>query len=193
MKKGFLIVYSGPSGVGKGTILKEVLPIKSLKLSYSVSMTTRKPRKGEVDGKDYFFVSKKQFEKAIKDGELLEYAKFVDNYYGTPKAYVEEMTNKGMNVVLEIETIGAKKILKKYGDENVVSIYILPPNMKELEKRLKERNTESLEVIKKRIAKARREVKKLDMFDYIVVNDDLKVTIKDIKNIIKQEMKKDTH
>ena len=98
-----------------------------------------------------------------------------------------------MNVVLEIETIGAKKILKKYGDENVVSIYILPPNMKELEKRLKERNTESLEIIKKRIAKARREVKKLDMFDYVVVNDDLKVTIKDIKNIIKQEMKKDTH
>lgn len=193
MKKGFLIVYSGPSGVGKGTILKELLRVKSLKLCYSVSMTTRKSRPGEVDGKDYFFVTKKRFENAIKNGELLEYAKFVDNYYGTPKAYVEEMTNKGMNVVLEIETIGAKKILKKFGDENVLSIYILPPDMKELERRLKERNTESPEVIKKRIAKARREIKKLDMFDYTVVNDDLKIAIKDVKNIIKQEMKKDKH
>lgn len=193
MKKGFLIVYSGPSGVGKGTILKELLPIKSLKLCYSVSMTTRKPRVGEVDGKDYFFVTKKRFEKAIKDGELLEYAKFVDNYYGTPKTFVEEMTNKGMNVVLEIETVGAKKVLKKFGDENVVSIYILPPNMKELEKRLKERGTESKEIIKKRISKARREIKKLDMFDYVVINDELKVAIKEVKDIIKLEMKKDIH
>lgn len=193
MKKGFLIVYSGPSGVGKGTILKELLPIKSLKLCYSVSMTTRKARPGEVDGKDYFFVTRKRFEKAIKNDELLEYAEFVGNYYGTPKDYVEKMTNEGKNVVLEIETIGAKKIIKKFGDENVVSIYILPPDMKELERRLKERNTESPEVIKKRIAKARREIKKLDMFDYVVVNDDLKVAIKEVKDIIKKEMKKDRH
>lgn len=193
MKKGFLIVYSGPSGVGKGTILKELLPIKSLKLCYSVSMTTRKARPGEVDGKDYFFVTRKRFEKAIKNDELLEYAKFVDNYYGTPKDYVEKMTNEGKNVVLEIETIGAKKIIKKFGDENVVSIYILPPDMKELERRLKERNTESPEIIKKRIAKARREIKKLDMFDYVVVNDDLKVAVKEVKDIIKKEMKKDRH
>lgn len=193
MKKGFLIVYSGPSGVGKGTILKELLPIKSLKLCYSVSMTTRKPRVGEVDGKDYFFVTKKRFAEAVENGELLEYAKFVDNYYGTPKKFVEEMTEKGKNVVLEIETIGAKKILKKYGDENVVSIYILPPSMKELKSRLKARGTESDEVIKKRISKARREIEKLDMFDYVIVNDDLKTAIKDVKNIIKQEMKKDIH
>ena len=193
MKKGFLIVYSGPSGVGKGTILKELLPIKSLKLCYSVSMTTRKARPGEVDGKDYFFVTRKRFEKAIKNDELLEYAEFVGNYYGTPKDYVEKMTNEGKNVVLEIETIGAKKIIKKFGDENVVSIYILPPDMKELERRLKERNTEPPEVIKKRIAKARREIKKLDMFDYVVVNDDLKVAIKEVKDIIKKEMKKDRH
>lgn len=193
MKKGFLIVYSGPSGVGKGTILKELLPIKSLKLCYSVSMTTRKARPGEVDGKDYFFVTRKRFEKAIKNDELLEYAEFVGNYYGTPKDYVEKMTSEGKNVVLEIETIGAKKIIKKFGDENVVSIYILPPDMKELERRLKERNTEPPEVIKKRIAKARREIKKLDMFDYVVVNDDLKVAIKEVKDIIKKEMKKDRH
>ena len=193
MKKGFLIVYSGPSGVGKGTILKELLPIKSLKLCYSVSMTTRKARPGEVDGKDYFFVTRKRFEKAIKNDELLEYAEFVGNYYGTPKDYVEKMTNEGKNVVLEIETIGAKKIIKKFGDENVVSIYILPPDMKELERRLKERNTEPPEVIKKRIAKARREIKKLDMFDYVVVNDDLKVAIQEVKDIIKKEMKKDRH
>lgn len=193
MKKGFLIVYSGPSGVGKGTLLKEILPTKSLRLSYSVSMTTRKPRPGEVDGKDYFFVTKRRFEKAIENKELLEHATFVGNYYGTPKSYVKEMTDKGYNVLLEIETKGAKQILKKYGDENVLSIYIAPPSIEELEKRLLGRNTESKEIVKKRIATAKREMKKLDLFDYVVVNDDRKKAIKEIKDIIKKEMKKTTH
>ena len=193
MKKGFLIVYSGPSGVGKGTIMKELLKTKYLKLSYSVSMTTRKPRPGEVDGKDYFFVTKKRFEKAIENKELLEHATFVGNYYGTPKAYVKEMTEKGNNVVLEIETKGAKQVIKKYGDENVLSIYIAPPSIEELRKRLTGRNTESKEIINKRIATAKREMKKLDLFDYVVVNDDLNKAIKEIKEIIKKEMKKPTH
>lgn len=193
MKKGFLIVYSGPSGVGKGTIMKELLSLKTLKLCFSVSMTTRKPRPGEVDGKDYFFVSKKRFEKAIENKELLEHACFVGNYYGTPLNYVKEMTEKGYNVVLEIETKGAKQVIKKYGDDNVLSIYIAPPSIEELDKRLTGRNTESKEVIKERIATAKREMKKLDLFDYVVVNDDLKKAIKDVKNIIKAEMKKSTH
>lgn len=193
MKKGFLIVYSGPSGVGKGTILKELLPIKSLKLSYSVSMTTRKPRPGEVNGKDYFFVTKKQFEKAIENNELLEHATFVNNYYGTPKSYVKEMTDKGYNVLLEIETIGAKQIIKKFGDENVLSIYIAPPSVKELKRRLIGRNTEPIEIINKRVEKARRELKKLDLFDYVVVNKDVKQACKEVKDIIKNEMKKSSH
>ena len=193
MKKGFLIVYSGPSGVGKGTILKELLPKKSLKLCFSVSMTTRDPRPGEVEGKDYFFVTRDRFKKAIKNKELLEYAEFVGNYYGTPYQYVKDMTEKGYNVVLEIETKGAKQVLKKYGDENVLSIYIAPPSMKELENRLLARNTEPLDIIKKRIATAKREMKNLDLFDYVVVNDDLKTAIKDVEKIIKTEMKKSTH
>lgn len=193
MKKGFLIVYSGPSGVGKGTILKEVLNVKTLKLKYSVSLTSRKPRPGEVDGKDYFFVTKKEFEKAIKNNELLEHATFVDNYYGTPKKYVEEMTNKGYNVLLEIETKGARQIIKKFGDLNVLSIYITPPSIKELKNRLVLRNTEPMEIINKRVAKARRELKNLDLFDYVVVNDDLNKAIKEIKTIIKTEMNKTEH
>ena len=193
MKKGFLIVYSGPSGVGKGTILKEVLNVKTLKLKYSVSLTSRKPRPGEVDGKDYFFVTKKEFEKAIKNNELLEHATFVDNYYGTPKKYVEEMTNKGYNVLLEIETKGARQIIKKFGDLNVLSIYITPPSIKELKNRLVLRNTEPMEIINKRVAKARRELKNLDLFDYVVVNDDLNKAIKEVKTIIKTEMNKTEH
>lgn len=193
MKKGFLIVYSGPSGVGKGTILKEVLNVKTLKLKYSVSLTSRKPRPGEVDGKDYFFVTKKEFEKAIKNNELLEHATFVDNYYGTPKKYVEEMTNKGYNVLLEIETKGARQIIKKFGDLNVLSIYITPPSIKELKNRLVLRNTEPMEIINKRVTKARRELKNLDLFDYVVVNDDLNKAIKEVKTIIKTEMNKTEH
>lgn len=189
MKKGLLIVYSGPSGVGKGTILAELLKVKSLKLCFSVSMTTRKPRPGEIDGKDYFFVTKKRFEKAIENKELVEWAEYVDHYYGTPKSYIEEMRNKGYNIILDIETKGAKQVIKKYKDD-VISIYIVPPSIEELERRLYERGTETKEVINKRIAKTKRQLKDTSVFKYKVVNDDLKTAIKDVKNIIKDEMKK---
>lgn len=188
MKKGLLIVYSGPSGVGKGTILKELLPIKSLKLCFSVSMTTRKARPGEKDGVDYFFVSKKRFEEAIKNNELIEHATYVGNYYGTPKSFIEEKRNKGYNIILDIETRGAKQIIKKYKDD-VVSIYIVPPSIKELRRRLYERGTESKEVINKRIEKTRRQLKDTSIFDYTVINDDLKRAAKEIKQIIQKEMK----
>lgn len=189
MKKGLLIVFSGPSGVGKGTILNELLKDKSLKLTYSVSMTTRKPRPGEVDGKNYFFVNKEEFDKAIKDGELLEYAEFVGNKYGTPKAYVEKQRAKGKNIILEIETKGAKQVIKKFGSD-VLSIYVVPPSIKELKHRLEHRNTEPADIIKKRVEKARRELKSLDLFDYVVTNDDLKATEDRIRDIIKKEMDK---
>ena len=189
MKKGLLIIFSGPSGVGKGTILNDLLAIKSLKLSYSVSMTTRDPRPGEIDGKSYFFVSKERFAQAVKNGELLEHAEFVGHSYGTPKAYVDEQRAKGKNIILEIETKGAKQVKKKYG-EDVVSIYVVPPSIEVLKERLVGRNTEPKDVIRKRVAKAKRELKSLDLFDYVVTNDDLKKTEKTIKEIIKKEMSK---
>lgn len=187
MKKGLLIVYSGLSGVGKGTILKELMPMKDLNLAYSVSMTTRKPREGEVDGVDYFFVSKKRFLEAVKNGELLEHARFVDNDYGTPKDYVEKMRNEGKNVILEIEIRGAKQILKKCPD--ALSIYIVPPSIEELERRLRERSTEDEETIMKRVAKAKREMKDTDLYEHVVCNDDLQVAIEEVRNIILDAIK----
>ena len=186
MKKGLLIVYSGLSGVGKGTILKKLMPMEDLNLAYSVSMTTRKPREGEVDGVNYFFVSKEQFLQAVKEGKLLEHARFVENDYGTPKDYVEKMRNEGKNVILEIEIRGAKQVLEKCPD--ALSIYIVPPSMEELERRIRGRDSEDEETILKRIAKAKREMTEIDMYEHVVCNDDLDVAVEEIRNIILEEM-----
>ena len=188
MKKGLLIVYSGLSGVGKGTILNELMPMKELNLAYSVSMTTRKPREGEVDGVNYFFVDKKRFLEAVKNGELLEHARFVDNDYGTPKKYVEQMRNEGKNVILEIEIRGAKQVLEKCPD--ALSIYIVPPSIEELERRLRERSTEDEQTIIKRVAKAKREMKDIDFYEHIVCNDDLQKAVAEVRQIILDEMNK---
>lgn len=187
MKKGLLIIFAGPSGVGKGTILKELLKDKSLNLAYSISMTTRAPRPGEVDGESYFFVSKEAFEKAIENDELLEYARYVDNYYGTPKFYVDAQRSEGKNVILEIETVGAEKVMDKCKDD-VTSIYLVPPSMEELEHRLRNRKTETEDKIQKRIETAKGELLKLNKFKYVVTNDDIDVTIKNIKEIILKEV-----
>lgn len=187
MKKGLLIIFAGPSGVGKGTILKELLKDKSLNLAYSISMTTRAPRPGEVDGESYFFVSKEAFEKAIENDELLEYARYVDNYYGTPKFYVDAQRSEGKNVILEIETVGAEKVMDKCKDD-VTSIYLVPPSMEELEHRLRNRKTETEDKIQKRIETAKGELLKLNKFKYVVTNDDIDVTIKNIKEIILKEI-----
>lgn len=187
MRKGLLIIFAGPSGVGEGTILKELVNDKELNLVYSVSMTTRAPREGEIDGVSYFFVDKAEFERAIENNELLEYACYVDNYYGTPKQYVEKKRNEGYNVILEIETVGAEKVMDMYKND-VTSIYLVPPDMEELEHRLRGRGTESEEKIAKRILTARAELQKLDKFKYVVVNDDISETVKKVREIIIREM-----
>lgn len=186
MKKGLLIVYSGPSGVGKSTVLHEVLKDKELKLVFSISMTTRSPRKGEEDGKDYFFVSKEEFEKAIKEDKFLEHAKYVDNYYGTPLEYVEQKRNEGYNVILEIDIQGGKQVIAKCPE--TVSIFVLPPNDEVLKERLSSRGTEKEEVIEKRLAMAKKEIKESDIYKYHVINDDIAKAIKEVGDIIKQEM-----
>ncbi len=188
MKKGLLIVFSGVSGVGKGTILDRLMPMEDLNLAYSVSMTTRAPREGEVEGEDYFFVSKKRFVEAIKNDELLEHARFVGNDYGTPRAYVEQQQALGKNVILEIEIRGAKQIMEKCPD--ALSIYIVPPSLEELERRLRARSTEDEETIMKRIAKAKREMKDIGFYEHVVCNDVLDVAVEEIRQIILDEINK---
>ena len=189
MKKGLLIVFSGLSGVGKGTILAELMKMEDLNLAYSVSMTTRDPRPGEVEGVNYFYVTKKRFLEAVKNGELLEHARFVDNDYGTPKAYVDQKREEGKNVILEIEIKGAKQIMEKCPD--ALSIYIVPPSIEELERRLRERSSEDEETMMKRISKAKKEMKEIDFYEHIVCNDDLNKAIQDVRQIILDEMNKD--
>ena len=186
MKKGLLIVYSGPSGVGKSTILHEVLKDETLNLEFSVSMTTRLPREGEVDGKDYFFVSKETFEKAIEDDKFLEHARYVENYYGTPRDYVEQERNKGKNVILEIDVQGGLQVIEKCSD--CISIFIMPPSIDELRSRLSGRGTEKEEVINKRVDEAQREIKQGSVYKYHVVNNDIETSIKEVSDILKKEM-----
>lgn len=186
MKRGLLIILSGPSGVGKGTIRKHFENNERLNLAYSTSMTTRKPREGEVDGVDYFFTTKEKFEEAIKNGELLEYAEFVGNYYGTPLAEVERLRNEGKNVLLEIEVQGATQVQKKCPD--ALSIFIIPPSMDELENRIRGRRSEPEEIIQQRLAKASHEMKMIPQYKYIVCNDDPKLAAELIETIILRNM-----
>ena len=190
MKKGLLIVLSGPSGVGKGTVRKLVFEDESLNLEYSISMTTRLPRNQEENGKDYFFVTKEEFEEKIKDNELLEYARFVGNYYGTPRAYVEKLRNEGKNVFLEIEVEGAKQVLSKFkDDEGVVSIFLLPPSIEELEKRIRGRKSKPEEIIQERLGKAKSEMSLATNYEYSVLNDNVVDASERIKKIIKNRIK----
>lgn len=189
-KKGLLIVLSGPSGVGKGTVRKIVFKNESLNLAYSISMTTRSPRKKEKDGVDYFFVSKEEFLDRLDKDLFLEHAYFVGNYYGTPKEYVEELRNQGKNVFLEIEVEGAKQVLSKCNDDSVISIFLLPPSLQELERRIRGRKSESEEIIQERLNKARREINLKDNYQYAVMNDNVGKAAGEITRIIKNRMKK---
>lgn len=168
--KGILIVISGPSGVGKGTVISKFINDKKLNLKYSVSMTTRKPRANEVDGEHYHFVSKEEFKQAIENGELLEWAEFVDNYYGTPIKQVEEQLNNGYNVILELEVVGCTQVREKR--PNSLTIFITPPSMEELRNRIEKRSSEPLDVIQQRLSKAEKEMELLKNYKYVVCNDD---------------------
>lgn len=185
MRKGKFIIISGPSGVGKGTICERL--IKELNAWYSVSMTTRGIREGEVDGVNYYFISKDEFRKRIDEGKLLEYNIYNDNYYGTPKDKVIEKLEEGIDVFLEIDVNGAKNVKNKF--EDALLIYIAPPSMDDLRTRLLNRGTEDLETIENRIKIASEEQKQIGFYDYVVVNDDLEDAILKVKNIILDEVK----
>ncbi len=184
-QKGLLIVLSGPSGVGKATVRKALFKSPDHKFAYSVSMTTRRPRVGEVDGVDYLFVTEEEFEQRIKDGKLLEFTRFVGNYYGTPLDQVQKLINRGAEVVLEIEVEGAMQVKAKMPD--AVLIFIAPPSYDALKKRLLNRGTESEEVILERLEKAHRELTLAAGYDYIVINDDVDNAADRIKAIIRAE------
>ncbi|WP_203648591.1 guanylate kinase [Secundilactobacillus yichangensis] len=184
-KRGMLIVLSGPSGVGKGTVRKALFDEPDTDFQYSISMTTRKPREGERDGVDYFFVSKEQFEENIKNGEMLEYAKYVDNYYGTPLKYVNETLDSGKDVFLEIEVNGAMQVRANCPD--AVFVFLTPPDLMELKHRLINRGTEEMSVINARIKKAVGEIKMMRNYDYAVVNDEVENAVARIRTIIRSE------
>ena len=167
-KKGVLFVFSGPSGVGKGTLKDKLFEEFAGKIAYSVSATTRGPREGEVDGKDYFFITRQEFESRVQNNEFLEHAVFAGNCYGTPRAYVEKLLNSGMNVVLEIDVQGALQVMQSMPE--CVSIFILPPSFEELERRLRGRGTETEEKICQRLETAKRELPYAPMYDYQIVN-----------------------
>ena len=183
MNKGLLIVVSAPSGCGKGTILSEVL--KDDRFYYSVSATTRSPRLGEVNGVTYHFITKQDFEERIKNNAMLEYAEYCSNYYGTPKKEIDEMREQGKNVILEIEVQGAMKVREICPD--AVFIFVLPPSVAELERRLKKRATETDDVIAQRVSQARSEIELARKYDYVVVNAALEDAINDFKAVIKAE------
>lgn len=184
-ERGLLVVISGPSGVGKGTVRKALFDIPNHDLVYSVSMTTRPPRDGEVDGVDYYFVSKEEFLKRIEEDKFLEWAEFVGNYYGTPKDKVEEQLELGKEVVLEIEVEGALKLRKKVKD--AVFIFIVPPGRQALYDRLLKRGTEAKEIIEARVKKADNEFLLAHKYDYIVVNDEVNNAADRIMAIIRAE------
>ena len=186
-RKGLLLVVSGPSGAGKGTICKALLS-KNDQIKLSVSATTRKPRNGEVDGVNYFFIEKDKFTTMIENGEFLEYAQIYDNFYGTPKAAIMECLEKGQDVILEIEMQGARQIKDVCPDG--VFIFVLPPSLQELKNRIVGRGTETAEEIEKRFSCAFDEINRIVDYDYFIVNDDVEKSVKQVESIILSEKNK---
>lgn len=188
-RKGLLLVVSGPSGAGKGTICKALLN-KNDQIKLSVSATTRKPRNGEVHGVNYFFIEKEEFTKMIENGEFLEYAQIYDNFYGTPKAAIIECLEKGQDVILEIEMQGARQIKEVYPEG--VFIFVLPPSLEELKSRIVGRGTETQEEIEKRFSCAFEEINQIVNYDYFIVNEDIEKSVSDVEVIICAEKNKVT-
>lgn len=183
-EKGKLIVISGPSGAGKSTVVFKAIEGRD-DVCFSTSVTTRKPRPGEVDGREYFFVDLDRFREMVENDELLEHAEYVANSYGTPRAYVEDKLNSGLNVLLDIEVQGARQINEKMPE--AVKIFIIPPSLDELEKRLKGRGTDTARAIEARLIRARQEYAEADFYDYIIVNDDADRAAKELSAIIMAE------
>lgn len=184
-ERGLLIVLSGPSGVGKGTVRKAIFESSDNDFQYSISMTTRNMRPGEEEGVDYFFRTKEEFEALIEAGEMLEYAEYVGNYYGTPLSYVEETLAKGNDVFLEIEVQGARQVKEKVPDG--VFIFLTPPDLEELRSRIVNRGTDHADVIDQRMKVAKEEIEMMALYDYAVVNDEVPKAVKRIKEIIASE------
>ena len=184
-KRGLLIVLSGPSGVGKGTVRKELFTQPNTNYEYSISMTTRSPRDGEVDGEDYFFKSREEFEQLIDEGRLLEYAEYVGNYYGTPLDYVNATLDAGRDVFLEIEVVGAAQVRKLVPDG--LFIFLAPPSLSALKTRLIGRGTETEDVIRSRVMKAREEIELMNLYDYVVENDEVQNACERINAIVTAE------
>lgn len=180
-RKGILIIVSGFSGAGKGTLVKKLLEEYS-NYALSISATTRQPRPGEADGREYFFLQKEEFERKIAENGLIEYAAYCDNYYGTPREYVEQQLAAGKDVILEIEIQGALKVKKQY--EDAVLLFVMPPSAEELRRRLVGRGTETKEVIDKRMHRAAEEAEGIEAYDYIVINDDLQTCVRQLHEII---------
>lgn len=167
-RKGNLVVVSGPSGTGKGTLVKQVCRNNS-QVMFSTSATTRAPRKGEVDGKDYFYKTKQQFEEMIENEDFIEWVNYCDNYYGTPKKPIKEALDKGIDVLLEIEVEGALKVKNQFPE--CILMFVLPPSFEELKNRIINRQSETYDLINKRLNKARQEVKLINRYDYFIIND----------------------
>lgn len=184
-KKGILIVVSGFSGSGKGTLMKALLNRYKERYALSISATTRSPREGEADGREYFFKTIEEFEKMIAKEELIEYARYVENYYGTPREYVDRQLNAGKDVILEIEIQGALKVKEAFPD--TLLMFVTPPSAEELKRRLVGRGTETMEVIESRMKRAVEEAEGMDRYDYLIVNDELDTCVEQMHTIIQGE------
>ena len=183
-EKGKLIVLSGPSGAGKSTVVFKTMEFRN-DLCFSTSVTTRKPRPGEVDGREYFFIDQERFDEMIENDELLEHAVYVSNSYGTPRRFVEEKMESGINVILDIEVQGARQVAEKMPE--AVKIFIIPPSLEELERRLVGRGTDSADVVRSRLIRARQEYREADFYDYIIVNDEVEHAAAELDAIISAE------
>ena len=190
MKKGLLIILSGPSGVGKNCVRQEIMQNYKLDFTYSISMTTREKRAKEQDGVDYYFVSDEEFQRNIDNGNFLEWAAFVGHRYGTPKDKVEALRNAGKNVFLEIEINGANQVMSKVHDDRVISFFLMPPSVAALEKRIRRRQTETEDVIQERLQKCIKEMTMTENYDHIIINDKVSRAAQEIVDLIKAKLKK---
>lgn len=182
-RRGMLIVFSGPSGCGKGTMMAQIL--KDERFTVSVSATTRAPREGEIEGRSYFFLTKEEFQRRITENRLLEYAEYCGNYYGTPREAVEERLEEGKNVILEIEVLGAFQVKERFPD--TLLVFVIPPSFQELERRLRARGTETEEAVLARVARAKEELSQARRYDYVIENDRLEDAVADFFTIVRAE------